>query len=402
MKLRNEFIKRRHKRLIVRFLSTWLVLFTINQAFVIPLFLSVFFLYLNEPKSQIGLEMERLAEYKKETNSEPFSLSEINSSEANNLVLTTSSSYLELRRRHIGMIVAEKKPRRRLLLPFPIGLWTVFGVDPEGDEDTGQRVILSDWETRRVCAYIAKQEGGCFDFAASFFSDALIYVFWISTIIFYVRRQKKKKIAELTTLERFSRFRDACLAYRDQTGRFPATFEELEVKEATEFQDAFSHCDFLCLSSLDVGVIGATSKPWRAPWGFGRRTYVALEDGSIVTVRGRRAVDFFYDVLWAAERWKNVGRFYLSTSRLQFTERELKIGRVLRIDRFLTFAFLTVVFLTPTILVTIYFGGGGVTPRYVWGICLAFGFSICLFLGIIPLPIVGFYTFIAHSVWGWI
>ena len=404
MKTNDNLLCRLSQRRMFRGIYRFVLLFAVHQALTIPLLYSAFRYFVFEaPITVIGAARSELMFYRKYSGAEPSTLDEIGSTYADTIALTTSPRYFEITGRHGGMILVEKRPRQRTLLPFPFRMWGVYA--GESDEPA-IRIIGSDLETRRVFAFISGQEGAGGNFAASFIPDVLIYVFWISAIVFCIRRQKRKKRAEITTLGRFERFRDACLAFRDRTGRLPTTLDELGIEETAEFRDAFYRREFLCLSSLNVGAIGATSKPWRAPWVFGRRTYVALEDGSIVIVRGRRAVDFFYDVLWAAEKWKNVGRLYSLKNRLRLQEDGLKINRILKIEKVLAFIVFAAVLVTPTVLATIQLRGARFTyGGYICVVAFALGASLCLLLGIIPLPCewaASFYSFVGHTVLGWI
>ena len=245
-------------RRFLRLLRAYVVLFAIHQVFTLPLFTALLRFGMEEnPVSSILETRSFVEQYENMTGAEPSSLAETRAPRADEFVLTTGAQYAPLRERYDGMILAEKRPRRRTLVPFPMGTWGVYAVKPKSC-DYGVRIVQSDWETRRLYAFIAKQEGGGFNFAASFVLDALIYAFWFAAALFYVYLQTRKRRAEATTFERFERFRDACFAFRDQTGRFPNSLEDLGAEDASEFRDAFRRREFLCLSTLGVGVVAAT------------------------------------------------------------------------------------------------------------------------------------------------
>ena len=393
-----RFIRRLYGRRILRFFRAYLLLFAVHQTITIPLILCgvVFF----HPKSEIRKAMSDLEARQKETGTFPETLSP---RFADQFVVTTSPQYEAYRLRY-WMIIAEKRPRRRTLLPFPFGMWGVYAVKP-GACDDGVQAVLSDLKTRRIWAYIAEQEGYAFNFKKSFIPDVLIYAFWISAATVCIRRQKR---AETTTLKRFEKFRDALFERRDQTGRFPESLEDLDFENASEYRDAFRRREFLCLANLGIGAIGATATSWRAPfapWRFGRRTLVALEDGSIVKVRGRRAVERFYDVVWAAKKWKNVGYFYPIENKLEFEEGELPFKRIAKANRILKRSFFLSLWLFFLVSYLVR-GNLGACYSYVVGATIMDLLAKTLLaFALIPLliePIASFYEFMAHTVFGWI
>lgn len=392
-----RFIRRLYGRRILRFFRAYLLLFAVHQTITIPLILCgvVFF----HPKSEIRKAMSDLEARQKETGTFPETLSP---RFADQFVVTTSPQYEAYRLRY-WMIIAEKRPRRRTLLPFPFGMWGVYAVKPGCDD--GVRAVLSDLKTRRIWAYIAEQEGYAFNFKKSFIPDVLIYAFWISAATVCIRRQKR---AETTTLKRFEKFRDALFERRDQTGRFPESLEDLDFENASEYRDAFRRRELLCLANLRIGAIGATATSWRAPfapWRFGRRTLVALEDGSIVKVRGRRAVERFYDVVWAAKKRKNVGYFYPIENKLEFEEGELPFKRIAKANRILKRSFFLSLWLFFLVSYLVR-GNLGACYSYVVGATImALLARTLLAFALIPLPIepiASFYEFMAHTVFGWI
>ncbi len=392
-----SFVRRLYGRRILRFFRAYLLLFTVHQIITIPLISGV----VGYPKTEILEALSDLEARKKETGTFPETL---NPRFADQFVLTTSSQY-EARRLSDEMIIAEKRPRRRTLLPFPFRMWGVYAVEPTWDEDDGVRTVRTDLKTRQVWAYIAEREGYEFNFEKSFIPDVLIYAFWISAATVCIRRQKR---AETTTLKRFEKFRDAQLEFRDQTGRFPESLEDLEAKSASEFRDAFRRREFLCLANLGIGAIGATATSWRAPcipWRFGRRTLVALEDGSIVKVRGRRAVERFYDVVWAAEKWKNVGYFYPVKNKLEFEEGEKPFKRIAKANRILKLTFF--LFLWLFFLVSFLVRGNLCYCLFyvVLATVMALLAGTFLSFALVLLPFEPFWTiyeFMAHTVFGWI
>ena len=392
-----SFVRRLYGRRILRFFRAYLLLFAIHQIITIPRISAV---VVNYPKAEILEALSDLEARKKETGTNPETFSQ---RFADQFVLTTSPQY-EAYRLSDGMIIAEKRPRQRTLLPFPFRLWGVYAVKPTWDEDDGVRTVRSDLRTRRIWAYIAEREGYEFNFEKSFIPDVLIYAFWISAATVYIRRQKR---AETTTLKRFEKFRDAQLEFRDQTGRFPESLEDLEAKSASEFRDAFRRREFLCLANLGIGAIGATATSWRAPfipWRFGRRTLVALEDGSIVKVCGRRTVERFYDVVWAAGKWKDVGRFYPVENKLEFEEGEKPFGRIAKMNRILKLTLF--LFLWLFILVSFLVRGNFDSLFYVvlaTVMALLAGTFLSFALVLLPFePFWTIYEFMAHTVFGWI
>jgi len=399
---RSYMLRRNRRRL-----RSWLILLVFHQFFTIPLLPASFL----DPISEISdaymdilNSKEDLGRYWDEDSG--IVPDDLKPRYRKKLVLTTSSEYDGQRSKFHGMILAERQPRRRTLIPFPFGAWGVYGVPPRGNWNSGIVRIRSDLESRRFCAFVAEQEGGGFNFAASFIPDVLIYVFWLAVACVYVRRQRRKRREETAMTERFKEFCDALLEYREQKGRFPTNIKELGETVAPERLKIFHQHEFRCLSTLNVGAIAAPPKPWRAPfapWGFGKRTLVAFEDGSIVKVRGRRAVELFYDVLWAAEKWKDVGRFYPVKNKLALEEGELRFKRIARVDRILKSAiFLILCLFFLSLFMTRYFSGP-YSLRYFWSdLVLAVILGTFLFLGIIPLPIGSFYEFMAHTVFGWI
>jgi len=395
-------------RRFLRILLAYVVLFAIHQVFTLPLFTALLRFGMEEnPVSSILETRSFVEQYENMTGAEPSSLAETRAPRADEFVLTTGAQYAPLRERYDGMILAEKRPRRRTLVPFPMGTWGVYAVKPKSC-DYGVRIVQSDWETRRLYAFIAKQEGGGFNFAASFVLDALIYAFWFAAALFYVYLQTRKRRAEATTFGRFERFRDACFAFRDQTGRFPNSLEDLGAEDASEFRDAFRRREFLFLSTLGVGVVAATAKSWRAPFApvvFGRRTLVALEDGSIVKVRGRRTVNLFYDVLRTARKQENVGRFYVAKNKLKFEENKLPVRRAAIVGYALTAATLLIVWATFLAFI-VRADGVREFSDFIVSAIGALIFTTCIALGIVPLEyfnlLGGVYAFIAHTVWGWI
>lgn len=233
-------------------------------------------------------------------------------------------------------------------------------------------------------------------FAPTFVPVALTLALVVgASTVLYVRRQIHKGREEAAAFKRFTAFRDAQFEYRDKTGRFPTTHQELGKTVNAKYRNPFYNIEFRCLSKFDVGVIGASAKPWRAPfapWGFGLRMFVALEDGSIAKVRGRRAVEFLDDVLWRAETKKNVGAFYLKKNKLRFKSGDLSFKLAAAIDKFLLLSEIALVFaaapllfppsgfVEPFPILEFFFGGHVAVP-------LAVDRTIGLILGFIPLPL---------------
>ena len=253
-------------------------------------------------------------------------------------------------------------------------------------------VIWSGWESPSeslINVMLAHREAL---FVALGVSLVLLNAVCFSLGVLYIRRQIRKRRDEATAAARFEEFRDACFAYRDKMGNFPTTLKELGTKVDRKYGNPLYNLEFRLLSPLDIGVIASSAPPWRAPfapWGFGLRTLVALEDGAIVKVRGRRAVNSFYNVVLTAEMGKSVGRFYQMENELRFERHDatLSCARIIEKIIFLTelsLVFGLAFFLCPNPAFdsfTIIFLG-----RFV-EIPSAVVSAICLIIGLIPLPI---------------
>ena len=247
-------------------------------------------------------------------------------------------------------------------------------------------------------------------FAPTFVPVALTLALVVgASTVLYVRRQIRKRREETAAFERFTAFRDAQFEYREKTGRFPTTLQELGKTVDAKYRNPFYNLEFRCLSNLDVGVIGASAKPWRAPfapWGFGLRMFVALEDGSTVIVRGRRAVDFFDDVVWVAETEKDVGKFYLKKNKLRFKGRDHSFKLAAAIDNLILLSEIALIFAASACLFqliiplneTLSFEFLERRVAVPYAVVLAF----CVLFGLVPLPLGEFYLTIAGAIFGWI
>ena len=389
------------KRALFRWFRKYLFFFTFHQFVTIPLLLSVLLFNLGSPSGDIGRAYSDYQRFKEKTRVESLPPAEGDFSYLKNFVLTAGSKYAALSARYRGMELAEKRPRRRTLLPFPFAMWEVYQVEP-GSCDSGVRIIASDWESRQVCAFISEQEDGDFRLLTSFIPDVLIYLFWISALIVYVKRHKR---AEKATFERFENFRDACLEYYGQTGRFPDSIETLNVGNKSEFRDAFYRREFLCLSRLGIGVIGATAKSWSAPFAFlglRRRMLVALEDGTIINVRRTQMIRLFNDVVWAARKWENVGFFYGVQDQLIFEENGFRAKRVFDACRMFSRIFILLLFFGASLFLASIAHLGTSRGFFTHVFISSILYTIMLLLGLYPLPILDFYAFMAHTIWGWI
>lgn len=181
----------------------------------------------------------------------------------------------------------------------------------------------------------------------------LLYALLAALAVVYVRSQLKKERRIATTLRDFVRLRDTVFDFHQREGRFPDSIEEL--KDECQMGDSSEQkkIDVRFLSNLGVGVVAASAKPWRTPFGFCRNAVVILEDGSIVQARGAEVSRLDDVVAASAKPWrtpfgflrnaevtledgsivkargaavvaassdrrKDVGRFYASNGKLRF------------------------------------------------------------------------------------
>ena len=328
------------------------------------------------------------------------------------IVLASNPAYSKWTSRYPNMFFIDKRPQRTIL-PFPFGVWMSYGIPyvPDTrahfDSETGYRRINSDWQARTLAAAISEQEGGDYNLALSFIPDAIIYAILIALIVIYWRRQRAKARQEETTFERISRFRDAALAYRAKTGRFPANLEELALGDASEYRDAIRGREFLYFAPYAMGVVAAT-RPWRAPFSlFGKRkTYALYEDGSLIVLQGY-AARYLDDLGAALSKIEKPDEFHLSKDELEFQMEKRRATRIKLVAGLVAF-----VLLLPVVALETYQFGMllrsmfvATPPRDFLGFplllfsCFLYSFFVFILSGGAFLP-PSFYEFLAHNVWG--
>ena len=214
-----------------------------------------------------------------------------------------------------GVWIMSRRPLR-MLLPFPFGvLNNRFEIKDKNDFPVTCR-SMPDWETRRLCSWVAGQEGLTkqdipkYNLTLSFVPDVLFYLVLVALTALFVRRASRIDKWENEQLKSLSGLYPGIHDFHLKNRRLPASEEEFgesSLAEATpDSKKSFQFLGDLRIKYDGLFVVASSVKPWRSPlfplFG-GKRAFLLLESGLVVKLKGSSDVKDFYARVKVAKKY---------------------------------------------------------------------------------------------------